>query len=471
MKKSFSNIVFFLVFSLLITQPAFPYKKVKCFVLKPPEQILPGVQRIAIIDFESEGTREQDEKEVKSTEDLVISILSELAKSDHDADQSGIDHGRNFSDYLISELLKSGRGIQKIKTGFLGLGGGREGKTLQEGTFTNVFDIVERTQLMRILEEQKLSASGVVDQNQVVELGNMLGVQAIVTGNIGFTQVDTEYKQSRTKKKGDKTETYKVDCQKREVNVTVRTRVISTETGKILGSKESKHKITKSTCSDQSTTLPTADEMIDAGLKALSTEIANYITPHYELVSYELEKIKVKSFKNAAEKAAKLAENLKVDEAYAIYKLIYDKDPYNPEVMYNLSILNEVVGNFAKAKELADMAYQLKDEGRYKDALERLEKNEEFAEALAQIGIEIKEHNFAASKAKAHKVLAKKVKIKGGRDIRVKVLATPDPSSKVVARVPGDLTFAVIKREGDWLLIKLLGNKQGFVHKDQVEMQ
>ena len=197
--KCTSVIIF--TFLLFLTTSAFPYKKVKCFVLKPPEQILVGVQRIAVLDFESEGTREKAEEEKKSTEELVINILTQMTKDETNTVKQGVNHGRNFTDYLISELFKSDRGIREVKTGFLGLGSGREGKNLQEGTFTNVFDIVERTQLMQILEEQKLSASGIINESQVVQLGGMLGVQAIVMGNIGYTQKDSEYKEKRTKKK------------------------------------------------------------------------------------------------------------------------------------------------------------------------------------------------------------------------------------------------------------------------------
>ena len=466
--RNLSSIV---LITLILTTSASAYKKVKCFVLKPPEKILPGVQRIAVLDFESEGTFEGKEESTKSTEELVIKIITELTTEKSTSVEQGMNHGRNFADYLISELLKSDRGIHEIKTGFLGMGSGREGKSLQQGTFTNVFDIVERNQLMQILEEQKLSASGIINDNQVIELGGMLGVQVIVTGNIGYTHKDSEYKQKRTRKKGDKTESYEVDCEKRQVKVTVRSRIISTETGQILASKEVSQTLMQSTCSDQSGSLPSVDDMIDKGLKKLSTDIANAIAPHYELESYELDKIKISSYKISAEEAAELAEELKVDDSYVIYKLIYDKDPYNPEVLYNLSILHEVVGNFKKAKEFANMAMQLKEEGKYQKALKRLEKSAEFAAALAQMGIEIKEHTFEVTKAAKQKVLARKVKIKGKREDRTKVFAEPDPNSQVVARVPGELTFTVLRRQGDWLLIKLLGDKKGFVHKDQVEVQ
>lgn len=46
------------------------------------------------------------------------------------------------------------------------------------------FSIVERRQLARVLEEQRLTASAIFDQNAVAEIGRVLGIDAIVTGSI-----------------------------------------------------------------------------------------------------------------------------------------------------------------------------------------------------------------------------------------------------------------------------------------------
>ena len=59
------------------------------------------------------------------------------------------------------------------------------------------------------------------------------------------------------------------------------------------------------------------------------------------------------------------------------------------------------------------------------------------------------------------------MEIKGKRDQRIKIYAQPDKSSEVVARVPGGVKFSILKRQGDWFEIKLMGGKQGYVHKDK----
>lgn len=46
------------------------------------------------------------------------------------------------------------------------------------------FDVVERRMLQKILTEQKLAMSGVVDANSATQLGKLLGVKVIITGSL-----------------------------------------------------------------------------------------------------------------------------------------------------------------------------------------------------------------------------------------------------------------------------------------------
>ncbi|MFH1288835.1 MAG: FlgO family outer membrane protein [bacterium] len=46
------------------------------------------------------------------------------------------------------------------------------------------FEVVERRQLMKVLSEQKLTMSGLLDANAMESVGKILGIEAIVTGSI-----------------------------------------------------------------------------------------------------------------------------------------------------------------------------------------------------------------------------------------------------------------------------------------------
>ena len=425
-----------IVWLMLLVSLGFPYKKIKVFIIEPPEQILPGIKQVAVLDFDGEGN-----------------------------------YGKNFSDYLVSTLLMEERGIYDLQSGFLGMGEKKEGKSLQEGTFTNVFTIIERSRMIQILDEQQLGAGGLLDQSQAAQLGQILGVQALVMGNVSYTYKDNDFQEERTYTKDKKQYTVYVKCRKRTVSATVRARIIGTETGQILGSKEATRSYEKKECEEDIGNLPPVPQIVESCLKQLSWDVSGYLAPRYILMEYELDKIDVKQFKDMGETAAKKAENLEIDDAYLIYKSIYDQDPYNPKLLYNMGILNEVVGNYQHAKEFYEMALQLKDEKDYNKASARVEKNLQFTEALKTLGIEIAEHSFEVSEADIAAALAQKVEIKGGGGDRVPVFAEPREGSEVVGQVPGGVTFTVIDQQGDWYRIQLLGGKEGYVHENKAKVK
>ena len=49
---------------------------------------------------------------------------------------------------------------------------------------TNGFEVIERTQLKALLEEQKLNVSGFVDKETAVKIGGVLGVESLILGNV-----------------------------------------------------------------------------------------------------------------------------------------------------------------------------------------------------------------------------------------------------------------------------------------------
>ncbi len=70
-----------------------------------------------------------------------------------------------------------------------------EGKVTQLGKFiaeelitriftTGKFEVVERNLLQKVLEEQKLGTTGYIDQETAISIGQILGVDAIITGSL-----------------------------------------------------------------------------------------------------------------------------------------------------------------------------------------------------------------------------------------------------------------------------------------------
>jgi hypothetical protein len=123
--------------------------------------------------------------------------------------------------------------------------------------------IVERDNLELILEEQRMSLSGIVDEGTAVEVGNLLGAKAIITGTVisyterkgrlkvsekkGFEgyrvklynkETDKHYYQTRYKPV-----TYKEYYNANEVSISFQYKAISLETGEVLFSDIAEKKI------------------------------------------------------------------------------------------------------------------------------------------------------------------------------------------------------------------------------------
>jgi len=57
---------------------------------------------------------------------------------------------------------------------------------------SNRFNVLERTQLDKILEEQALGQSGALDEQTAVEVGQLIGVDAIIVGSVSMLQKQLE---------------------------------------------------------------------------------------------------------------------------------------------------------------------------------------------------------------------------------------------------------------------------------------
>jgi len=70
----------------------------------------------------------------------------------------------------------------------------------------------------------------------------------------------------------------------------------------------------------------------------------------------------------------------------------------------------------------------------------------------------------------AHTASAKSVKTRGGKSDRYDVLSGPEKGASVVSKVPGDTEFELLGDNGEFIKIKLMGGKEGYILKDNVKM-
>lgn len=400
-------------------------QELECFIFQAPEKYLESVKKIAIMDF-----------------DVTTKGYN----------TSG-DKGQVLNDYMTSYLLQEYKGIYDQTGGIFSKK--QEGQTFIKGAKTNVFELIERTRLTEVLEEQQMSNSGLIDEDQAIELGKILGIDAMIIGTVSFHPKD-----EKSTKKYEKSTSY---CTKRIVNTEVRMKIISVKTGQIIGTKEASQAYSDTKCDEKKSGLMSVSKLTDLCLKDIAYWLVNYFSPKYKLVKYEFGKIKNKEFRVQAKEAEKYIKDKDIDNAFTIYNAIYEADPYNAIAADNVAGLYDIVGNYSKAVEYWQIAAEL-DPKNFQKALEWGEEEIEMEAKLNAMGIFIDEYHFKQNK----NALADKVKTKGKKSDRYEVKEKPENNAEVVAKVPGDTEFVVLEKKGKWILIKLLGNKQGYINMSNV---
>lgn len=357
--------------------------------------------------------------------------------------------GREVTDMLTTQLLAKKRGSLFSKWTLLGTET-YTGPIMQPNGSSSIFELAERGQLERVLAEQRLSNSGVVDEAQAAKLGQVLGIDAMLMGSCTYsTGIVTEG-----------------DTRKRWVSAKVTMKVVEVNTGKVLGiktvekSRESSGKIGEALVGEHDLAISAYDEATVA--------LANYINPYYQVINLVVEKIKVKGFADKAKKAKELfdVEQHDLVGAYTIYKSIADEDAYCAEAWYNMAQVCVAAGDFPRALENYKHAAEI-DAEKYKTNVGFAEQRLEGQAILASLGVD---PGMVALDAADGRALANMVQTRGSKSDRYNVYPDPKTSPTVVAKVPGDTKFEIVNTSGDWVLIKVLGGKQGYISKEDVKL-
>ena len=414
--------LFLFLLAGLLFFPSLKAQKVETFILQAPEKPFYDMKKIGVLRFECATNRRKD---------IVL------------------------TNYVVADLLDRHRGIYDRKGSFYGMGKSKEGKTFVKGVTTDFYEVIERDQLEKIMKEQRLSLSGAIDENSAAEVGKLLGLNILIIGDASYSHND-EWSNSE----------FTGRCLKRIVTAKGTMKIISVETAQIVGTKTASASFKDSGCGDKVSGVMKTEQLADVCLKQLSKEFVDYFTPGYEFIVFNMEKIKIKEFRNKANEAMNFLKKGDLDRAFPIVYAMYEADSYNPKTAYNLGVLYELVGAYEDAAEYYGIAYELDyTNDVYQIASKRAKAGIALNDYLEDIGRPIQPYSFTGS----GNALAERVKIRGSSADRVEVYSFPDKSSEVVAKVPGGLEFKVLGAEGKFIEIQLRGSKTGYVPKSDVK--
>ena len=230
------------------------------------------------------------------------------------------------------------------------------------------FTVIGRKDIDEILEEQKLQLSGLIDKSSAVKIGELLGAQAIIGGNISNASLkDTLYYTERKKcldKKCKKYKTYNVRCTKRTISLSAEIKILSVEDGSIIYGDTLSKSDYWNHCSDRSNALPSKEDGLNSMANSLTSIFVKKLAPYY--TQYYVEILDTPEI-DYTDKQEQLLENALVYLEHKRYKkaeqllskLLDSTSDSCYVAAYNLGLIKEKNGELKKANQLYALADSL----------------------------------------------------------------------------------------------------------------
>jgi curli biogenesis system outer membrane secretion channel CsgG len=263
---------------------------------------------------------------------------------------------------------------------------------------TQYYEILERDKLQRVLEEQNLALAGVVDDATAAEVGKLLGVDAMIFGEVTMYDVEDFEEEKMVKErvgtgryqtveKKDK-KTGKIKKEREEIyqevmvpkkywvrkgDVAINFRVVDVETGKLLAaqSDSKSYDSEKGKSFFQAITdarqLKPKGEILSELSEGICKNFVRMIAPYFIT-----EKRIIESGPGEIGIGAKYAESGLWPEAMDSWKRAMVEAPQEPAVYYDLGLAHEVSGDLDKAEEMYSQAVKMKQKKLYMEAITRI---------------------------------------------------------------------------------------------------
>ena len=221
------------------------------------------------------------------------------------------------------------------------------------------FTIVSRSDLNQVLKEQKLQNSGLVETKDIVEVGELIGAQAIISGNVGrASSNDTHFSEGRIgcrDKKCKETYRYSVRCTKRVISLSAEIKMVDVKRGDIIYAENMSRSSTFKHCRDDSRALPSKENVAQNLAINIANTFISKLSPQYRYFNVELldkpDLDYTDKQKDLLENALKYIEHKRYDKAESLLtSLVESTDQQSYVAFYNLGVLKETQGNYKKAK-------------------------------------------------------------------------------------------------------------------------
>ncbi len=230
------------------------------------------------------------------------------------------------------------------------------------------FTLVSRNDFDKILKEQGVQNSGLVDPKTVVEVGQLIGAEAIINGNVGrVTSSDSYFYETRSRcadKECKKYIKYKVRCKKRIIGLSSELRIVDVVQGDVIFADTFSDTAVYKKCSDDERVLPSREIAAQRLARSMASRFTYKLTPHYRHFEVALLDDPDLDYTDKQEELLEVSleyvEQRRYDKAEKLLIRLVDatgSQSYVP--FYNLGVISEARGKYGDAKEYYEYADNL----------------------------------------------------------------------------------------------------------------
>jgi curli biogenesis system outer membrane secretion channel CsgG len=360
--KRISSIIFLFI-AIMMMNNCGTSTKVK--VLKPAELDVGAVRKIAVMDFDFRGSWDfgLGKKVSGGLRGLGQALLRKALKQQDKLDPVAAYPGSDVSDMFVAKLVNN-----------------------------KFYTVIEREEISKILEEQALGLSGVIDETTAAEIGKLLGAEGLVMGSGTYSVTDKGEWETYKVKKVEK-KRFRIS---RHVDVKLTFKVVNVTTGSIIasatntqsnGSGKRVSSNASSTGKNESEALrnvPDWRPIVDGLVNKILNKTIQQLAPHYVTESREIEEGESSVMEAAVEYAKRgLWEDARDLFGSVLEDPTADKDDHIAAT-YNIGLYYEINGQLDEAEAYFDKSFKMSGDSKFLDARARIQKRRKEIQRLEE---------------------------------------------------------------------------------------
>lgn len=362
-------------------------------------------------------------------------------------------HGRKVSDEMVNAIVRATEWAEKLPW--------------DEAADPAVIEVIERSRLDQVLNEQHLAESGLVGDQDAARLGGLLGVTYILVGSTEKVVDDTSevkreyYIESDTK--------YPVDVPyyTRVARMNASVRVIDVATGRVVQtySKTAEDRQVENDFGK----LRSPEIMLSEAAKKLGPMLVAPLVMTSQDWYVELR------YEKEWKEILQTAHSGDYDAAWASFEALRANDPYNAELIFNLAALNEAIGDYEKALEMYKAGNQIDPKDKVvKASVQRMEGLIAHREMLKARGYGLRSRRFDVAEVETAKAEADKTEVEVARK-GTPLYASADDGSSTLAPLPKGMRFEVLETKSSggktYYRVKTFDGKEGWLSQKDVTLR